>query len=395
MPEHRTRHPGLERALTARFTLVVGALLVVGIAVYGVTDSLVSRARVDAGLQQRAFRAGARLDAGRGEAGGEVRVLAADGTVLSAGELLSEMPPGVPAPGFSTASGPDGALRVVTVRLADGRWMQMAERSAGDSEDLAEKLAVLAAVAVFVSVATYFIGLRFARQAMLPVRETLGRLDQFTGDAGHEIRTPLASARASLELAARTGDHSRGIAHAIVEIDRASALADRLLEMARLDELTLATTATSIDAAVTRCFASVAARAGARGVTLEREGQDARIEADPVLFERLVTNLLDNAVRFADPGTTVTVAWTPTEVRVHDHGATIPAGAMDRVFDPFYQADPSRADEGFGLGLAIARRIALLHGWELDGRSDERDGTTFVITLPHGGRQPARPGARP
>jgi signal transduction histidine kinase len=170
-----------------------------------------------------------------------------------------------------------------------------------------------------------------------------------------------------------------GVGRARIEIDHASALIDRLLELARLDASTLHLERISPAEVVERVMRTCAALAAEREVSIVRQGEGDIVVADAVLLERLLTNLVSNAIRFADTGSTVTVLLGGCRMEVHDVGVLIPGEELNRIFEPFYQSDSSRAADGSGLGLAIASAIAEAHGWTLSAASAEKSGTTFVI----------------
>jgi two-component system sensor histidine kinase MtrB len=131
----------------------------------------------------------------------------------------------------------------------------------------------------------------------------------------------------------------------------------------------------------------IVASRGWRGVVRRDPGpvaSDGGLVTDPRRLERIVGNLLSNAVEHG--GRDVTVEIRPerdaVSVRVTDRGPGIPAEHLPHVFDRFYQADPARTGAGSGLGLAIARENARLLGGDLSVRSTPGEGTMFVLTLP-------------
>jgi signal transduction histidine kinase len=389
-------HAGVGRAITLRFTALVTAVLIAGVVAYAVADAAATSYGLDRDLERRATRALRLLDRRSGTAAeeslGEIRLLDANGLVLQAnpdleGLALAERV----TPGFSTLAHPDGAYRVLTVTLEPPRgeaiFLQVASPSRVDVADLWEKVLVLLGVTALVSGLTYAIGLGFARRTLRPVHDTLARLEQFTADAGHELRTPLASIRASLDVAERTGDLAGCLPEARAELARASDLVERLLEMARLDSLTLDRKTIALGEAIARAAEPSHPLAARRSVVVDASSgdPDATVEADPILLERLLANLIENAVKFSETGTTVTVAYDRASIRVHNKGDAIPPEALEHVVDPFVQADASRAGDGFGLGLAIVTAISRIHGWDFRLDSDAISGTTATIDL-HPGR---------
>ena len=113
---------------------------------------------------------------------------------------------------------------------------------------------------------------------------------------------------------------------------------------------------------------------------------DGKIYADPVLFERAISNLVDNALRFMPNGGIIQIATAIhtdySEVSVSDNGTGISPEHLPRVFDRFYRADPSRSSGGAGLGLALVKSIVDLHGGRAAIDSQLGRGTTVVLTFP-------------
>ncbi|MEP7014794.1 MAG: ATP-binding protein, partial [Verrucomicrobiota bacterium] len=119
-------------------------------------------------------------------------------------------------------------------------------------------------------------------------------------------------------------------------------------------------------------------------ITCAGEGQ---IYADPVLFERAVSNLVDNAVRFTPDGgeiqISIAVGAASVEVDVSDNGSGIDPEHLPRVFDRFYRADSSRTSGGAGLGLALVKSIVDLHGGSPRIESEAGRGTTVTLIFPN------------
>jgi two-component system heavy metal sensor histidine kinase CusS len=127
-----------------------------------------------------------------------------------------------------------------------------------------------------------------------------------------------------------------------------------------------------------------------RGLTLDfHPGVEARSTGDPELVDRVITNLLDNAIKYTPSGGAVQVELETVGeqhlVRVRDNGRGIPVDAQARVFDRFFRADGARTrlpSGGAGLGLSIAWRIARAHGGSLELTRSDENGTEFTLSLP-------------
>ncbi|MFC9687820.1 sensor histidine kinase [Kribbella sp. NPDC056951] len=226
------------------------------------------------------------------------------------------------------------------------------------------------------------------------LNETLGRLETaaqqqrgFVADAAHELRSPIASLRAILEVAnehPERADWPRVSGTAIEEIRRLQQLADDLLLVARLDAEP-SSTKQSVD------LAELVRRQLARrvdegpGLTFDAP-ESAMVAGDPAQLERLVRNLVDNAIRHTRTTVAVGIEQRDGDVvlRIDDDGAGIPEAERERVFERFTRLDEARSRDagGAGLGLAIAREIALRHGGALTVSEAPGGGARFELVVP-------------
>ena len=203
------------------------------------------------------------------------------------------------------------------------------------------------------------------------LEDSFTRLSQFSADLAHELRTPIANilgeAQVTLIRDRSPAEYRDVIESMIAECERLSGIVDNLLFVARADAAREPIERKSFDAraAVEKIAAFYRTVAEDRHVAIHCTG-DGEIYADPVLFERAVSNLVDNALRFTlDRGEikiAVAVRNGNTKVAVIDDGSGIAPEHLPRVFDRFYRADPSRSSGGAGLGLALVKSIVDLHG---------------------------------
>ncbi len=223
---------------------------------------------------------------------------------------------------------------------------------------------------------------------MLDRLEEAGRRQRgFVADAAHELRSPLTSMRAQLEVASQHPDRAdwrRLSEGALADTLRLGRMVEDLLALARLDERPAATQSRELELGeVAREVAGRLPEAGAE-VTLDLDG-GARVRGDRQSLDRAVQNLLDNAVRHAASRVEVSVACEGglAVLEVADDGPGIPAADRERVFERFTRLDDARSREhgGAGLGLAIAREIVRAHGGELTAE-DGAPGARLVMRLP-------------
>jgi two-component system, OmpR family, manganese sensing sensor histidine kinase len=240
-------------------------------------------------------------------------------------------------------------------------------------------------------------GLALARRAVRPVEQSFQVLREFTDNASHELRGPLTVIAASADAALRDTDRDHDRA-------RFETIADGAKQMSRLagDLLLL----TSADQSLERELFLVDLGEMLRKLADQyrdrfAEAQisfDVAIERPAMLFgnpdqiERVIANLIENALRYTRPGGRVSVECrrqgAEFQVAVRDSGIGIALENRDRIFDRFWRADPARLPRGSGLGLAIARALARRHGGDVTVISDVGSGSTFVLSLP--ARPPSR-----
>jgi signal transduction histidine kinase len=229
----------------------------------------------------------------------------------------------------------------------------------------------------------------------------LARLDaafaaqrQFTADASHELRNPLAIIRTNIDVALSNPNADPDDLRHTIEVvkrasDRMARLVDDLLALARRQEPTLEHEPVDLGAAVTEASDDFVVPAAARGIVLDRTiTPGVTVTGDRDALKRVVANLLENAVRLAPAGSSIRLAsgsegdraW----VAVADEGPGISPQDQLHVFDRFWRADRARAraDGGTGLGLAIVRQIVESHGGEIRLQSKVGVGSSFVVWLP-------------
>jgi heavy metal sensor kinase len=218
---------------------------------------------------------------------------------------------------------------------------------------------------------------------------------QFTADASHELLTPLTAMRTETEVALRAdrpAEHYRRVLTSILEeVERLTKLADSLLLLSREETRTiqLCREPVQLDEVIRGVVEHAAVLAEAANVRLE-VGQlaTATVEADVDCLRQVFFNLLDNAVKYTEPGGLVTVRGHATEseatVEVSDTGIGIPAESLSHVYDRFYRVDKSRSRQmgGTGLGLSICKALIERHGGRIEVESVLGKGSTFRIILP-------------
>jgi two-component system heavy metal sensor histidine kinase CusS len=224
---------------------------------------------------------------------------------------------------------------------------------------------------------------------------------RFIAHAAHELRSPVTALYGELDLALRkerdAAEYREAIEHAHDSAKQLKALAEDLLALARTGSGEGAQMPTELRDILSGAVDTVQ-RARKSEVTIEVESDDGMITGRARDLERLVRNLVENAVRHSPTGGVVRVVGHVRDglctVTVEDQGKGVAEKDRARLFEPFYRgADVRASDEGTGLGLAIAREIARAHGGDLM-LDDTKDGARFRVTLrtaPHGDDAEAEP----
>ncbi|MDR7400916.1 MAG: ATP-binding protein [Armatimonadota bacterium] len=231
------------------------------------------------------------------------------------------------------------------------------------------------------------------------LRQTERLRRELTANVSHELRTPLTSIKGFTETlldgAMRDEATCRRFLTIIQsEVDRLVKLVDDLLDLSRLESrhVTLDLQPVDVGALVAHTVDKLRPLADAGGLTFVVQAPPGVVApADRDRLEQVLTNLIDNALKYTPAGGRVEVAVHPrageVEVTVSDTGRGIPAEDLPHVFERFYRADRSRTrgSGGTGLGLAIARHIVEAHGGRIAVRSRPGEGTTFTVVLPCNG----------
>ena len=234
---------------------------------------------------------------------------------------------------------------------------------------------------------------------------------RFVADASHELRTPIAVMRSELEVSLRSRHippEARGVLEsAVEEVDRMARTVENLLTLARLDEGKLQLVRAPLDL---RDMAEAVASelqplAATNGISVTVEGDPAATVGDRDRLRQVVTNLVDNAIKYSSRGGEVRVSvWSAGNdvgITVSDSGPGIPSAALPRLFDRFFRQDSARtrSSSGAGLGLAICRQIVEAHRGRIWVESEVGMGSAFSLALPRStsnrlATDPALSGAR-
>ncbi len=236
------------------------------------------------------------------------------------------------------------------------------------------------------------------RQFSISFNSMLDRLDegftaqrQFTGNAAHELRTPLALMQAQLDLFSaehpdvlpETADFLKLLRE---QTERMSQMTKTLLEMSELRTVPC-NDRIEIAPMIEEIFTDLSPLADRNGISLEFDGSGILTGSDTLIY-RMLFNLTENAIRYNRPNGTVRVKSSKEEkhlvIRISDTGYGIPEQYRESIFQPFFRVDKSRSREygGVGLGLSLVWEIAALHGGDVRVEDSSDSGTTIAVAFP-------------
>lgn len=208
------------------------------------------------------------------------------------------------------------------------------------------------------------------------------------------MRTPLAAIQTEVEVALRDPKLDQTMAVNILrsnleEVAKLKSLSDGLLRLARENGKTLPIESISLEKIIPEAISQVLASAEAKDITIANSVSDIAVLGDKQNLVELVVILLDNAIKYSDPKTTIKLSARKhgkyVYLAVTDQGQGIKASDLPHIFDRFYRADSSRSKEkvsGYGLGLSIAKKIVDLHQGTIEAKSTPGKGSTFTVRLP-------------
>ena len=234
--------------------------------------------------------------------------------------------------------------------------------------------------------------LKTAFNAMLARLESAFESRQrFASDASHELRTPLAVMQASADnvlASTRPPKQARELAEEVQrQVSRSASLMESLLTLSRADDVTNTRERVDLADIAARVVTEKEPRATAAGILLELDVEDAPVSADPILMERMIANLIDNAVRYnikSDGWVTCTVRTVhgTAQIEVANSGPPVEPADVEALFERFRRGAQRSEVSGHGLGLPIVSRVADVHGGIVLARPGLEGGLVVTVTIP-------------
>lgn len=279
--------------------------------------------------------------------------------------------------------------------IARQQWLTNISAEVGMLERLSYILLIGGFVGLIGAIAA---GYYLANRALIPIRTSLERQQQFVSDASHELRTPLSVIQAHAELLLRHPDHtieqdSKHISTVLQETRRMSKLVGGLLTLARSDsnQLELDKRPIQFERIVQDSVNKMQMLAEVKEIILHGEiDGSVPMQADEERMHQLLMALLDNAIKYTPEGGVVRVVCRrlahSVQLEIEDTGVGISPEHLPRIFDRFYRGDKARnrQEGGTGLGLAIVKWIVDRHGGRIRVESKPSVGTRVLVSLPAG-----------
>ena len=244
--------------------------------------------------------------------------------------------------------------------------------------------------------ASAILGYFLAGKTLAPIEKVMAKQKRFITDASHELRTPLTALKTATEVVLRdkkltTNKAKRIFRDNLEEVDNLSSLVNKLLSLTRYQEngQILTKTTFSLKELVGLAGKKITPLAKKKKITLKFRLAPGEIRADRVALEEALLIFLDNAVKYTPVEGKILVttkkAGNSWQILVKDNGIGIAPKDLPYIFERFWRADQARQKEtqdGYGLGLSLAKEIISLHQGKIDVESKVGKGTTFTITLP-------------
>ncbi len=230
----------------------------------------------------------------------------------------------------------------------------------------------------------------FSGRAVAPVVESLEKQKRFITDAGHELKTPLAVISANIDVLEIESGKNEWTASIRNQIKRMNGLVKNLLTLSRMDEDFMHVVFSEIDisSVVEEAAVSFEALAETKNKNYQMNIESGiHITGDKNAINQLTSLLLDNAMKYSSENGSISIVLSRGKNIVLEVSNTcdqVPSGNLDKLFDRFYRADSSRSREsgGYGIGLSVARAIAVSHGGSIEAIRDGDKLIRFVVTLP-------------
>jgi signal transduction histidine kinase len=263
--------------------------------------------------------------------------------------------------------------------------------------EIREKLLFnLILINVIVLVASGTLGYYLAGKTLEPIEEMIIKQKRFISDAAHELKTPLTAIKTDIEVTLRDKkltleDSRKTLTRTIDEINELSLLTSNLLASSKYNNSDIYKKEVEVfelGGLIDKVVRKLNVKAKEKNIKIIKDLKPIEIRADPHEIEHVIMNILDNAIKYSNTDSEVSVSSSSlankAEVKIVDHGMGIPEKNLNLIFEPFFRGDKSRdkfKTEGYGLGLAITKDIIESYGGTISISSKPGKGSTFTISF--------------
>ncbi|KKQ37794.1 MAG: integral membrane sensor signal transduction histidine kinase [Candidatus Roizmanbacteria bacterium GW2011_GWA2_37_7] len=235
-----------------------------------------------------------------------------------------------------------------------------------------------------------------AGKTLQPIQEMVDEQNRFISDASHELKTPLTSLKTAFEVFLRDKnpqltDSKELIQESLIDVNKLQYLSEALLTLAQFQQPSEKHTFSrlNLNINITSTIKKIGPLAKTKRIAIKINLNDLYVTADQYKLSEVWIILLDNAIKYSPEKSTIIITAKKSgncaEIRVSDQGIGISQKDLPHIFDRFYRADSARSHQkgnGFGLGLAIAKKIVEQHRGTITVTSNEEKGSTFIVKLP-------------
>ena len=233
----------------------------------------------------------------------------------------------------------------------------------------------------------YWLSLLLARRTLAPIERSIEQQAQFVSDASHELRTPLTALMTTNEVALRKktldDDRARAVFQRnIDEVEQLRTLTDNLLQLTQVNNQQIEKRAVDMAELVRDTVDRYQPAADKKRVALDMQVASITYTAAVTAVTQILGTLIDNAIKYSPPDSTVVIRLDGQVLSVIDQGIGIAKKDQAKIFDRFYRSDEARTrgqNSGYGIGLAIAKVVADKHGYRLSVKSEPSRGSTFRL----------------
>jgi two-component system sensor histidine kinase CiaH len=238
------------------------------------------------------------------------------------------------------------------------------------------------------------LGYFLAGKTLKPIEGMVKEQRRFVADASHELKTPLTAMQTSVEVTLRDKklnlkSAKKALKESLDDVEKLKKLANDLLSLARYKDNSLVKEIINVRDIVGGSHKNIMALAKNKKIKLTVKAEPVKLKANKESLEKLITILLDNAIKFTPKGGKVHLEAKKSKrhlvITAKDNGIGIAKKELPHVFDRFYQVDSARSsqeNQGFGLGLSMAKKIAEDHKGSINVKSTQGKGSTFTVKLP-------------